>query len=162
MPSVLIKSLRPRPMRVKGYRDIILDQLWKEGAQIRKLLTQATRTWQPAVRFRTDRRVAGLRAEVRVSTKDIRFISVDRGTKKRWAIMSHDFKPKSQVRSLRASSGAGGTVIRGSKAMIARGIAPIRPGIKARNFSVEVRKIRRPVFHYNMRRAMKRAAKGTF
>lgn len=160
-PSVLIKSLRPRPMRVAGYRDTILSALWSEGAEMRALLTQATRTWQPPVRFRTDRRVSGDRAEVQVTTKDIRFISVDQGTKTRWAVMSPDFKAKSQIRSLTASAGAGSTVIRGRRAMQQRNIAP-RPGIKARNFSVEVRKIRRPKFHANMRKAIKRAAKGTF
>lgn len=161
MPSVFIKSLRPRPMNVSGYRDEILSQLRKEGTQMRNLFDRATRTWKPSVRFRTDVRVSGNDAEVKVSTKDIRFISVDKGTKVRWAVMSSDFSPKSQVRSLTASSGKGGSVIRGRGAMQKRNISP-RPGIKARNFSVEVRKVRRPIFFFNMRRAMKRAAKGTF
>lgn len=148
-------------MNVKGYRDEILGQLKKEGTQMRKLFDRATRTWTPAVRFRTDTRVFGDRATVKVSTRDIRFISVDKGTRTRWAVMSSDFQAKSQIRSLTARRGKGGTVIRGKAAMQKRNIAP-RPGIKPRNFSVEVRKIRRPIFFFNMRRAMKRAAKGTF
>ena len=161
MPSIFVKSLRPRPMNVKGYRREILSQLRKEGTQLRKLFAQATRTWSPAVRFRTDVSVRGIRASVKVSTKDIRFISVDKGTRTRWAVMSSDFSPKSQVRSLSARRGRGGAVIRGKVAMSKRNIAP-RPGIKPRMFSVEVRKIRRPIFFFQMRRAMKRAAKGTF
>ncbi len=161
MPSIFVKSLRPRPMNVKGYRDEILSQLRKEGTQLRKLFDKTTKTWQPAVRFRTDVRVAGDRASVIVSTKDIRFISVDKGTHTRWAVMSANFSPKSQVRSLSASQGKGGAVIRGRSAMRKRNIAP-RPGIRPRNFSIEIRKIRRPIFFFNMRRAMKRAAKGTF
>lgn len=148
-------------MNVKGYREEIIGQLKKEGAQMRKLFEKTTRTWSPPIRFRITPRVRGDRAIVKVSTKDIRFISVDKGTRVRWAVMSSDFSPKSKIRTLRSFKGRGGTVIRGKAAMQKRNIAP-RPGIKPRNFSVEIRKIRRPIFFFNMRRAMKRAAKGTF
>lgn len=159
--SILIKSLRPRPMNVKGYRDIILKQLKNEGKQMRLLYEKVDNSWSKPVRFRTDLRVAGNDAEVRISTKDIRFISLDLGTKTRWAVMSNPFKPKTQVRKLRSFRGQGKPIIRGKQAMQARGISP-RPGIKARGWSIEVRKLRRPIFFRNMRRAMKRAARGTF
>lgn len=161
MPSILIKSLKPRSMNIKGYRNTILDQLRQEGRQIRILFDKTTRTWDRKVRFRTDVRVSGNVAEVKVSTKDTRFIAIDKGTKIRWAVMSSDFKAKSQVRVIGSRRGSGKPVIRGRRAMMARNIRP-RPGIKARNFSIEIRKRRRPIFFNNMRRAMKRAAKNTF
>lgn len=155
-------------MNVKGYRDKILDQLKEEGKELRKLLTQPTTTWSTAVRFRTDTRVAGNRAEVKVTTKDKRFVFLDLGTKKpRWAVMNKDFRPKTTVRSLKAGRGSGntgrfgGTVIRGRTHMQNRGIRG-RPGIKARNFSIEARKIRRPLFFVAMRAAMARAAEDSF
>ncbi len=148
-------------MNILGYRETILDQLRKEGKQLRNLFDKTTRTWSKPVRFRTDVRVAGIRATVRISTKDIRFISVDKGTKIRWAVMSNPFTPKTRVRVIGSRPGRGKAVIRGRQAMNQRNIKA-RPGIKPRNFSVEIRKRRRPVFFRQMRRAMKRAAKGTF
>lgn len=148
-------------MNVSGYRDIILDQLNKEGKQMKQLFAKTTRTWKPPARFRIDKRVAGNDAEVRVSTKDVRFINLDKGTKKRWAVMSNPYTAKSRVRVIGSRPGRGKAVIKGKQAMTQRNIKP-RPGIKAREFSVEIRKRRRPIFFYNMRRAMKRAAKGTF
>ena len=162
MPSIFIKSLRPRPIRLKGYRDEILNQLRKEGKQMRTLYAKSTRTWKPPVRFRTDVRVAGVDAVVKVSTKDKRFIFVDKGTSRRWAVMSPGYSPKSQVRSLTARMGRGRVVVRGEQAMRATGHIRPLPGIKARNFSIEIRKLRRRPFFTNMRRAMARAARGTF
>lgn len=156
--SILIKSLKPRPMNVRGYRNIILKALKNEGKQMRILYEKVDNSWSKPVRFRTDLRVSGNDAEVRISTKDKRFIWLDLGTSKRWAVMSNPFTPKTRVRKLRSYRGTGRVVLRGKSRMV----RPITPGIKARGWSIEVRKIRRPVFFRNMRRAMKRAAKGTF
>lgn len=148
-------------MNIAKYRDEIISTLKKEGVAFNRLYKSSSSTWKPSVPFEIKLSIGFREAKIRVSTKDIRFISVDKGTSTRWAVMSADFSPKSQVRSLRARKGSGDSVIRGKTAMMKRNIRP-RPGIKPRDFSVEVQKIRRPIFFRNMQRAMKRAAKGTF
>ncbi len=161
MPSILLKSIFPKRMNISQYKKEIISVLKKEGIQIGRLYKSSSSTWQPAVKFETKLSTSLREIKIRVSTRDIRFISIDKGTNTRWAVMSPDFSPKSQVRSLNAGKGRGGAVIRGKTAMVKRNIAP-RPGIKPRDFSKEILKIRKPIFFFNMRRAMKRAAKGTF
>lgn len=157
-----MKSIKPKSMNIREYRSIILKQLRLEGIQLKKELLRPTKTWKKRVSFKKTLRTVKLSTILRVSTSDKRYRFLNDGTQIRWAIMSPNFQPKSQVRSLVARRGRGGAVIRGRTAMTKRNIRPIKPGIKARHFTGEVVKKRRPVFFFNMRRAMKRAAKGTF
>jgi hypothetical protein len=159
--AVFVKSLSPRPMNVTGYRDEILNTLRSEGNEIKGLWQKSTKTWSPKPLFKVVPRVSGNDAEVTVSTLDKRVFFVDQGTKRRWAVMSDPFSPKSRQRRLFSYKGKGKPVIIGKRAMQARGIQP-RPGIKARLFSVEIRVVRRPKFFNNMRRAMGRAANKSF
>lgn len=161
MPRIRLRSIKPKPLKVDKYSKEILDQLREEGREIKRLYQNSSSTWNPKPKFQTDFKARGLDASVRISTRDVRYVNLDRGTKKRWAVMSSPFSPKSRVRSLSASSGTGKAVIRGRRAMQSRGIAP-RPGIKPRKFSAEIVKRRQPIFFRDMRAAMKRAAKGTF
>lgn len=162
MPRILLRSIKPKSINLAKYTKEVFGQLRQEGKEIEKLYKNSSSTWNPKPKFTTVfTRLGRVEAKIVVSTKDVRYVNLDRGTKKRWAVMSSPFSPKSRVRSLSASSGTGKAVIRGRRAMQARGIAP-RPGIKPRKFSAEIVKRRRPIFFRNMRAAMKRAAKGTF
>jgi hypothetical protein len=159
--AIFVKSLRPRPFRVAGYRNEILRTLRKEGNEIKLLWNKATNTWTPKPLFKVDTRVAGVHAEVTVSTLDKRVFYIDQGTKKRWAVMSNPYSPKSRVRRLQSYRGSGQPIIAGRRAMQARGI-PAQKGIAPRLFSVEIRKLRRTKFFSNMRSAMDRAADKSF
>lgn len=160
MPRILFKSLPPKQLQVTRYSKEILDQLRAEGKEIKTLYQNSSSTWKPKPKFRTDFRAKGLDASIKISTRDVRYVNLDRGVKNRWAVMSADYRPKSKVRSLTASAGRGKVVIRGHQAMQARGIKPLK--IKAREFSKEIVKRRRPFFIKNMRSAMKRAARKSF
>ena len=70
---------------------------------------------------------------------------LDQGTKIRWALMSKDFRAKTQSRSLRSGSGAGEVVVAGRSRMQKLGIPP-RPGIKPRFFSNTLRDKHRPKY----------------
>ena len=161
MPSIRIKSIKPKSMDVKGYRTIITKQLRTEGTKIEKELLKPTKTWKERVPFKKTLRTEKASAVMRVATSEKRYVLLTLGTRKRWAVMSSDFRSKTKVRSLSARQGRGSTVIRGQRAMSQRNIAP-RPGIKARHFTDEVVKVRSAIFFRNMRRAMNKAAKGTF
>jgi len=77
------------------------------------------------------------------------------GTHTRWAVMSSDWASKTSPGNLSSGSGQGRAVVRGRRAMQARGIQP-RPGITARAWDKEVVKRRRVPFRKNMQEAIKR------
>lgn len=159
MVTIRYKAILPKGMNIAGYANVIRKQLLKEGKEIEKLYTGIHNTWSKPVKY--DKKLTATLEEmkIRVSTKDVRLVNLDLGTQTRWAVMSNPFTPKTRRRRLRSVRGQGRVIVRGSSAM--RRIGPMK-GIKPREFSKEIRDQREPKFERNMRRAMKRAAKGTF
>ena len=161
MVSITYKAIIPKEIDVKRYASIIQSQLRKEGSKIETLYKGIHNTWSKPVKYDNKLTFTSREIKVRVSTRDVRLVNLDLGTKKRWAVMSNPFTPKTRIRKLRSFRGKGKPVIRGKLAMQPRGIKPM-PGIKPREFSKEIVKIRRPKFQRDMTRAMKQAARGTF
>lgn len=159
MVSIRYKAIIPKEMNIAKYATIIQQQLRKEGREIEKLYVGIHNTWSKPVKYDNKLTFTSREMKVRVSTKDVRLVNLDLGTKRRWAVMSNPFTPKTKVRRLRSSRGRGKVVVKGARAM--RRIGHM-PGIKPREFSKEIRDRREPKFQRNMTRAMKRAAKGTF
>lgn len=163
MARIKIASIKPRLMNLARYQAAVEVGLREEGKEIAKFLRKPTRTWRkPKPSFKTTfSRRSAFDASVRVVTSDKRYVNLDRGTKKRWAVMSTGFSPKTTSNSLSSRRGSGKAVIRGRRAMQARGIRPM-PGIRPRKFTTEVRKQRIAPFIKRMERSFGWAADGTF
>ncbi len=159
MVSIIYKAILPKGMNIRGYENVIRKQLKKEGKQIKELYVGIHNTWSKPVKYDEKFSFTPLEMKVRISTKDVRLVNLDLGTKTRWAVMSNPFTPKTRKRKLRSFRGQGRVVVRGSRAM--RRIGPMK-GIEPREFSKEIRDRREPKFQRDMTRAMKRAARGTF
>ena len=67
------------------------------------------------------------------------------GTKRRWALMSSDWKSKTTPGQLNSSGGSGRPVLVGKRAFQKRGLRP-RDGIKARNWTKIIHKKRKKDF----------------
>lgn len=162
MAKIIFKPILPKGMKISAYKDAIDRALIEEGKIIEKRYTSVSRGFDPpVVRYATKGPRGILNRSLTVSTRDRRMVHVDRGTSVRWAVMSPDFRPKTRVRSLSSRKGAGRTVVRGRRAMVARNIAP-RPGIAPHFFSDEIAKRRQKTFARNVQREIKLAAKRTF
>lgn len=151
--TVQRKSLRPRPFRSKVFTDTVEKELRRQGEITKRMFERATSTWNPPPKFTLREETRGQEGWVAVRTEDKRFHWVDKGTKIRWAVMARCYKPKSTYRTIGSRTGGGRVVVRGRKAMKARGIAP-RPGIKAREISAEIMSRRRKQFYKDMREAI--------
>lgn len=159
--TVEVKPIKPGPFHKGPYRDELNKALREEGAKIKTQLILPTKKWSKKPSFRKKVRLVMREASVKVTTEDKRYRYLDKGTKKRWAVMSSDFKPKTTPRTLGSRRGQGKAVIRGKQAMQARGIKP-RPGIQPREFTDEAAKRRKPWFEKRIDKAIARAAKQSF
>ena len=162
MAQIVFTAIRPKGMKISAYKDAIDRALREEGKIIEKRYTSVSRNFKPpVVRYATKGPRGIIDRSLTVSTGDRRMVNLDRGTSTRWAVMAPGFIPKTKVRSLSSRRGAARTVIRGRRAMTARGIAP-RPGIRARLWSDEIAKRRQKTFARNVQKEIKAAAKRTF
>ena len=161
MAQIIFKPILPKGMKISVYKDAIDRALREEGEIIKGLYTGVSRSFSSPVRYETKGPRGVRNRSLTVSTRDVRMVMLDRGTSHRWAVMSKDFRPKTRVRSLSSRRGTGRTIIRGSRAMKARGIAP-RPGIKARFFSDEIAKREKSPFADRVQDEINAAAKRTF
>lgn len=120
-------------------RGTILSVLNRYAAMIKKDFEATTATWKdhhPV--FTVTRRFAGGEILLSVTTDDRVWGMLNRGTSSRWALMSHDFLPKTAVRQLTSYPGAGRVMYRGKAEMMRAGIAWAQPGIEAREWTVVV------------------------
>lgn len=155
------KSIKPRPIRARAFTEAIHAELRKQGAITKRALEATVSTWSNKPRFRVDPRTKGDAATVAVSTTDPRYRWVNEGTRTRWAVMSRDWRSKSTPRTIGSRAGRGRVVIRGRQAMQQRNIKP-RPGIKAREYTQEIAKRRRPFFYKAMREAIARGKRNAY
>ncbi len=152
----LVKSIKPRLVfNVKVLTGELKSELRNQGQIAKREFEKVVSTWSPRATFRVDWHERPNQAIVQVITNDKRFLWLDKGTRIRWAVMSRDFSPKTTYRTIGARSGGGRVVIRGRQAMQQRNIKP-RRGIKAREFSKEILKRRKPSFYKAMREAIAR------
>jgi len=149
-------------MNIKAYQNAIDKALEFQSFAIRGRYAGVSRGFSSPVEYKQEGpRSIGTSRSIRVSTRDVRMVMLDTGTSWRWAVMSKDFRPKTQVRVLRSQRGAGRTIIRGRRAMTARHMSP-RQGIKARFFSDEITKIEKLPFIHRIESAISAAARRTF
>lgn len=128
---------------LKGVTKSLRDALETEGKEHRKLLRKTTEKWSGTKpQFRTKTVVGPTQLTVESAPWGQgegakKWWWLELGTKTRWALMSSDWRSKTQHRKLSSGSGAGQVIIAGRKAMQQRGIAA-RPGIKARDWRWEI------------------------
>lgn len=162
MAVLQVKAIRPKMIRAEKMAAILVEELERQGTLVKKEYEKTTRTWRhkPVFEIETSayaaaasRGRAGLlgRAMVSVTTDDDIFRYVDQGTRVRHAVMSRNWKSKTRVRVIGSRAGAGRMVF------VSRKIN--RPGIKAREFSKEIRSRRRKPFYNAMRKAMEKAVR---
>ena len=96
-----------------------------------------------------------------VFVSDKAYYFVSKGTKKRWAVMSSDWRSKTKPKRIPSGKGRGRAVLIGKRAMQRRGMRA-RPGIKGRKFDKQIAKKRKREFIRDMRGAMKFASRQAF
>ena len=119
-----------------------------------RMFQKTTKTWSRPPRFQKKRIFVFNGRGMRVFTTNKKMLWLNRGTKKRWAIMSPNFSPKTRVRVIGSRGGSGGVIARGKRAM-----RTPRPGIKAREFDKEIARRRQPKFTRKINVAIKKGIK---
>lgn len=135
MPKFEITAFGPPEITSRRLQGRLLNLVQKYGKKIKTDLDSITLTWDHKPTFNMEERYAGGVYAVRVSTDDEIFGYLDEGTSKRWALMSKDFVPKTEIRTLNSFPGRGKAVLRGQEAMVRHGLAA-RPGIDAREWTL--------------------------
>jgi hypothetical protein len=165
MVKIIMRTITPKSMNVQQYEDKLRAVVKEEVGIVERMYMRVSRGFSPPQpKYKKTVRKQPSRGGVivgTVSTDDVRMVNLDRGTKRRWAVMSQDFRPRTTPRTLGIKASQGRTVIRGRQAMTARGIS-VRPGIEPRRWTEEIAKRREEPFKNKMRRAMKLAADHTF
>jgi len=138
--DIQFKAILPEQMRdVEFFIAAMAQEVVSNLEDGEKLFDGATATWkeQPKWNIRIKPRKNDLVG--RLYTQSHPFTWVELGTKVRWRMMSSDFTAKSEPGSLIARPGSGKATgfFRGQ---------PKRPGIRARDFRVEVARLLQPRF----------------
>ena len=168
--TISLKPILPSKFPIgapKGIKGRLEKALRKEAKHDKRWLKKTTRTWKgKKPRFKADIEITGNSMVMDIipfgNEKAVnKWKWLNAGTKVRWAVMSGNFRSKTQAGMKRPTSrrGRGGPVIVGKKAMRKRNIAA-RPGIKARKWTQLVRKIREPIFLRQMRKEFGDIAEG--
>lgn len=158
MAQILLK------VKVAKQYDIVkltkqIDRVLNEEARIlTNEFKKTTKTWSRPPKFQKKKIFVFNGRGIRIFTKDKKMLWVNKGTKKRWAVMSPDFTPKTRTRVIGSRSGSGRAILKGRRIMTARGMGA-KPGIKARNFDKEIARRRKPKFTRNVKTAIKRGTK---
>jgi hypothetical protein len=143
---------------VRGH---ILAVLQHYGIKIKKDFDATAATWKdhhPV--FTPTRKFAGGVILFSVTTKDQVWGILNRGTDFRWAVMSHDFSPKTVPRQLTSYPGSGKVLYRGPAEMKAAGIGWAQPGIEPREWTKTVMDLYRPSIRRDLRAAVRKGIRG--
>lgn len=147
--TILYKKLRwPKEIiPVPQVRGFLLANLNKYARLIQADYAEFTATWRHRPTFLVKRHYAGGDNYVLVYTTDIIFHYLDRGTSRRYATMTRDFRPKTAYRRIKSTTGQGGL------AYVNPRVA--RPGIEARDITIEIREKHEDAFFADTRQAIR-------
>jgi hypothetical protein len=169
---VTFRTLIPKKLNVSGMIAPIRDAAIKAAQDMGKDLEATTRTWKgdkpriqteavlvpagtpPSTGFHTSfTSAAWVKNDGSMGAK--KFMWLDEGTRVRYAVMSKGFIPKTRTGQLNSWAGKGKMLFVSKKHPM--------PGIKARKFTVALRKKweRPTMFRARMQAAVKRAAKAS-
>ncbi len=164
--SFVFKGIKPKKLKVDDIRLEILNELRKEGTTQKKELAKTTSTWKGAKpTFETLVGLSrGLGGGASVATGPAgntegvnKWRWLNGGTKKRWALMSSNWKSKTQPGKFQSGGGRGRVIVVGRRRM-----KKARSGIKPRNWAEMLQKQRKKPFTLRMVKAMNRAGKNAF
>lgn len=147
----------PMQLTYPEVRGHILAVMQNYGLKIKKDFEATTATWKdhhPV--FTKELKFAGGQILLRVTTGNEVWGYLDQGTDRRWAVMSHDFMPKTAPRQLTSYPGAGRVLYRGPAEMKAAGIGWAQPGIEAREWSKTVMDLYRGAIRRGLRDAVRK------
>lgn len=151
-----IRVTRPELFDTAQVRARVLAVLNRQAKRYVQDLEAVTETWSDPPNFLIDRGFRGGNVYVEIWTPDDKFKWVDKGTRVRYATMTPDFQPKTRRGYIGSFSGKGGL------AYVNKNIP--RPGIQARNFSLDIRDRHRDEFRQEIADAIRaglRAARRT-
>ena len=142
-----------------SYKEVsghVLAVLQNHANRIKKDFEATTKTWKdhhPV--FHKKLRFAGGKISIEVWTDDEVWGYLNEGTDRRWALMSHDFMPKTVPRQLTSYAGAGTVLYRGPAEMKAAGIGWAQPGIEPREWTKTVIDLYSPEIMNDLRIAVR-------
>ncbi len=164
--SFLFKGIKPQKLKVDAIREELLNELRKEGTTQKKKLSETTATWKgtkPTFEslIGLSRGVGGgasIATGPGGSTEGInKWNWLNGGTKKRWALMSGNWKSKTKPGRFKSGGGRGRVIVIGKRRM-----KKWRPGIKPRGWATKLQKQRKKPFTLRMIKSMNRAGKNAF
>ncbi|RLC88773.1 MAG: hypothetical protein DRJ03_01610 [Chloroflexi bacterium] len=145
-----LKPIEPKEFKIPGIKGKLEKMLRHEAWIQRRMMQKVTRTWK-GTKPRFKREIKVDRGNLRLTTLPYgnpkavnKFRWLNEGTRVRHAVMSKDFRPKTRHRTIGSRRGRGGMVF------VSRKIR--QPGIKAREWTDEIRKRRTPKFRVKVER----------
>lgn len=165
--TFVFKGIKPQKLQAKAMVAEFEKELEKEAAIHKRELEKTTATWRgdkPGFDSLTEVGGGGVTIITGPvgNTKGVnKWTWLNGGTKKRWALMSGNWRSKTSPGKFGSGPGRGRVVIAGRRAMQRRGIAA-RPGIEARDWTGKLEKQRKKPYMRNMIKAANRAAKRAY
>lgn len=153
------KTLTPKAFKPKEIRLALLEENDQAGEELVKLFERTVQTWEgDKPGFELQRKLTGdtVTLEVVLTGSDLaikKWIWLNRGTSVRYAILSSDWKSKTEPDNLDAGEGSG--------RVVKIDMDNPQPGIEARNWSKIIMRQFKPGYHRRMQRAMRRGAAKT-
>lgn len=153
----IYETFKPNALKINFISGGILAAVRNTGQDILRELKGVTSTWRHKPIFITPRlSFRGGSAQVLVIVDDDIFTHLNFGTSKRWAVMSSGFIAKTAPG--RRVSGTGARpdpVYKGRRQMLAAGYTGPKPGIEARNWTVDIAAEKEPVLVQRVQSAIR-------
>lgn len=145
------KFLKPKPFKVQAITDALVEAVTEQTIEFDKQYKKTYRTWQHKPKFNntvkaTAKEIIGTTETTEAPSKSNPYPFVHSGTRVRYATMTPDFVAKTKVRVIGSGAGRGGVMFVDKRRP--------RPGIKARDFTDEIKKIETPKFLQRIKRAL--------
>lgn len=144
------KAILPRQFKVAVFRDELVPVVKAATLEAKEQYLKTEATWERQATWgtRVDEYPTKIVGKTWTENDIVRFL--EKGTRVRYATMSPDFQAKTRVRWIGSGPGAGGL-------MYISKLRP-RPGIKARHWTSEIKKVVEPFLKRAATAALGRAA----
>ena len=150
MPSIELQAIVPKgAFKSAAFLTEITKALNEEKRALSRLYGLTYATWDEKPIMHEEVKVGSAEAYAEVSTADKKMLWLDDGTRIRHALMSRNWVSKTKPNRLKSGHG------RGKKIFVSRQIR--KPGIKPRNWTKIIAKLRERPFQRNVEQAVRRA-----
>ena len=149
MPSVELQAIVPKgAFKSAAFLTEITKVLNEEKRELSRLYSLTYATWDNKPIMHEEVKIGSVEGYAEVSTADKKMLWLDDGTRIRHALMSRNWVSKTKPNRLKSGHG------RGKKIFVSRQIK--KPGIKPRNWTKIIVKLREKVFQHNVESAVKK------